>query len=314
MSETRVSIIICTCNRADHLRLTLASMASVCVPKTMPTELIVVDNASTDHTAEVVRSCRLPNMIVRCIHEPKRGLSHARNTGIVRTEGKIILFTDDDVRPPKNWLLMMVDPILSGEADVVGGGLTMAEHLKRFWMETTHIATLSCTDAYDKASFTGIIGGNMGFSRSVISKVPAFDTELGAGALGFSEESLFTHQATKAGFRSKVMLHIAMEHHFDPSRLTRASFMKAAVNSGRSQAYLAHHWEHQVISDASIRFAKLRLRAFYHRLRHARRSPKLDFMPGWEISLIHQLSYYRQYLTERKRRRNYEKYGFVKIE
>ena len=54
-----VSIIICTCNRAEHLQRTLDSMAQICVPGALTTELIVVDNASTDNTEAMVKVCHL---------------------------------------------------------------------------------------------------------------------------------------------------------------------------------------------------------------------------------------------------------------
>ena len=60
--EVTVSIIICTCSRAEDLRQTLASLSTVCVPEEFDAEVIVVDNASADNTAQVVQACRLPNM------------------------------------------------------------------------------------------------------------------------------------------------------------------------------------------------------------------------------------------------------------
>ncbi len=48
-----------------------------------------------------------------------------------------------------------------------------------------------------------MVGANMVFHRRVLSKVPGFDTDLGAGpgSLGFGEETLFSRQLTEAGFR-----------------------------------------------------------------------------------------------------------------
>ena len=134
MVPITVSIIICSFNRAEHLRLTLASMADVCIPETMKAELIVVDNASTDDTAQVVKECNLADVNVRYIYESRQGQCYARNTGLAEARGQIILFTDDDVRFPLHWLESMCRPIAYGSAKAVAGGITMAPHHKRSWM------------------------------------------------------------------------------------------------------------------------------------------------------------------------------------
>ena len=51
-----LSVVVCTWNRADVLRNTLASLAMMTNPQGMKWELLVVDNASTDHTADVIGS------------------------------------------------------------------------------------------------------------------------------------------------------------------------------------------------------------------------------------------------------------------
>src|SRR5256885_122646 len=130
----RVSIIITTRNRAEHLRETLASFQRLQVPKELPAELLVVDNASTDDTAEVVKTCRLPNIPLRYLHEPKPGQSNARNSGLANTTGEVILFTDDDVRVSANWIEGMAEPILARKADAVAGGVRIAKELERGWM------------------------------------------------------------------------------------------------------------------------------------------------------------------------------------
>lgn len=67
-----VSIIICTRNRAKDLRQTLEAIGKVEAPAEMPAEVLVVDNGSTDETAEVARSTKLPRMSLRYVREPRR--------------------------------------------------------------------------------------------------------------------------------------------------------------------------------------------------------------------------------------------------
>jgi hypothetical protein len=87
-----------------------------------------------------------------------------------------------------------------------------------------------------------MIGANMAFSRAVANTVREFDLALGAGALGFYEETLFCWQMLKAGFRLITRLEVSVEHHFDLSRLNYARLLSIARSMGRSEAYVAYHW------------------------------------------------------------------------
>ena len=316
MPDPEVSIIICTRNRAPHLRLTLESMARVGVPGVLPAELLVVDNASTDLTSEVVRSCRLPNMPVRYFHEPRSGKTHALNTGMAAARGDIFLFTDDDVRPPRDWIAGMCAPILSGRAHAVQGGMKIAPHLERPWMSPQHRGMLASTEAMDPRAPHTLVGGNMAFSREVLAKVPAFDPELGPGALGFGDDSLFAGQLQEAGFLTVGALDVEVEHHFEEFRLRRWSLLDNARKRGRSLSYLAHHWHHKAVPSrwalyraaAATAFRLASLRARRWRDRHGE-----DGCSKEEMHLVRMASYYRQYLIERDRPRNYTERGLVKL-
>jgi glycosyltransferase involved in cell wall biosynthesis len=102
-----VSIIITTRNRAADLMQTLQAMKCITVPDGLKPELLVVDNGSTDETAEVVRSCQLRKLPVRYTCERHAGQARARNRGLAETTGEMVLFTDDDVRPSADWLASM---------------------------------------------------------------------------------------------------------------------------------------------------------------------------------------------------------------
>src|SRR5438105_4057502 len=102
--EPVVSIILCTSNRAGHLERTLGTIGLLEVSPETPIELLVVDNASTDQTKQIVAECAPHQIPTRYLWEPRRGLSRARNRGLRESSGNILVFTDDDVRPPPNWI------------------------------------------------------------------------------------------------------------------------------------------------------------------------------------------------------------------
>lgn len=246
------SIIICTRNRAAHLRRTLAALAKVAVPATWESEVIVVDNASTDDTANAVSETRVPNMAARYVQEPRAGQCYARNTGIAQARGQTIIFTDDDVEPCAVWLEALCSPIVAGEADAVAGVVVLAPELVRPWMTPMHRSWLAGTEP-DAGATPRMVGANMAFSRRVLERVPYFDTELGPGRLGFGDDTLFGRQLVLAGCRVVRSPEAVVKHHFDPDRLTRASFLATAVKQGRTEAYLDRHWRHQEISLPRVR-------------------------------------------------------------
>ncbi len=98
-----LSVILCTWNNARRLRITLDAISQCDVPDMLDWELVLVNNNCTDETDRVAEefSGRLP---LRYIHQPKPGLSNARNAGLAHASGRLVLFTDDDVRPYPGWI------------------------------------------------------------------------------------------------------------------------------------------------------------------------------------------------------------------
>lgn len=241
-----VSILICTRNRAEFLRDTLRSLASTKVPPAWKVELLIVDNASTDETPEVVTEEAPDALNPRRIVEPTPGLSHARNRGIDAAKGQVLLFTDDDVRVPSVWVEPMASPILEGRSEAVAGGVRLTDELYRTWMSDLHAGLLADTRALKRREEARLVGANMAIGRSVFDTIPGFDPELGAGhrTLGFHEETLLTLQMRKAGFQIETAYDVVVEHHPQPDRIHWEAYGHAAEKLGRSDAYLDHHWRH----------------------------------------------------------------------
>lgn len=308
----QVSIIICTCNRAEHLRQTLESLSSVNVPNSLPTELIIVDNGSTDATPDLIKTYSLPNMAIRYFYEGRRGQANARNTGVLMSQGQIIIFTDDDLRFQTNWLENLCRPVLLDQADAVMGSISLPPHLEKPWMEIAHKNMLASTTGVEARSEFTLIGANMAFSKAILARVPYFDVELGPGALGFMDDSFFSMQLRDAGYRLALALDAEVIHHFDESRLLRASFHSRALNQGRSEAYVAYHWKHHTPTQLHTHLMRQWLRLYYYRFSRRGQHPWPDGMPEWESGILWEIGFDQQMLIERRRARNYEKQGLLK--
>jgi glucosyl-dolichyl phosphate glucuronosyltransferase len=314
--QIAVSVIICTYNRAADLAQTLNSLRGVALPSAGDAELIVVDNASTDDTAKVAQSFIRPGLTVRYVHEPGRGKGHAYNAGITAARGRVLLFSDDDMRFPRDWIEGMCAPIFAGEADAVAGGIRIARHLERPWMQEMHRLFVGGETASLTEQNFELQGGSMAISRAVLEKVPAFDPELGPGAttgLWSGEETLFSWQVSRAGYRIKLCKDVCVEHHFDPSRLFRDAFVARAIYSGRSRAYLTYHWQHRDIKWPLLRYVKACLRLSAYRISTRRRSGQSEGIDLPEFDRVSGVHFYKQYLRECRRPRNYERHGLVKL-
>ena len=95
--QVRFSVVIPAYNEADYLSETLQSLRDQDFDG--PYEVIVVDNHSTDETASVAATFG-----VRLLHEAERGVCAARQRGSAAAAGEIIVSTDADTVPPRNWL------------------------------------------------------------------------------------------------------------------------------------------------------------------------------------------------------------------
>lgn len=314
----KISVIICTRNRAAFLSDTLGSLARTRIPDGWTVELVLVDNGSTDATRETAFAHAPAGMPLRYRMEPTPGLSHARNAAVRTATGDVLLFTDDDVRVPHNWIAPMADPIVMGTADAVAGGVVLAPPLRRPWMTPDNTQVLAETTALDPACPRRMVGANMAVGRHVFNIVPGFDDELGAGpnALGFGEETLLSYQLRMAGFRLVSAFDVEVEHHPAPDRLTRTAFLAAAEKQGRVDGYLDYHWRHRPWTFWRARLyaslAKAHLRLHAGRLRNPRATRRAEGMDGWEIEAVAQIHRVRYLLAERGRPRKYTQFGLTK--
>ncbi|MEK6691947.1 MAG: glycosyltransferase [Nitrospirota bacterium] len=95
---------------------TIARVIESCLNQTVKGEVIVVDDGSDDSTAEIVK--RYP---VKYIYQENSGPAKARNTGWENANGEIILFTDSDCIPEKDWVGKMLGYHSRDNIYVVGG-------------------------------------------------------------------------------------------------------------------------------------------------------------------------------------------------
>jgi glycosyltransferase involved in cell wall biosynthesis len=95
-----LSIIVPAFNEARRLPATLDRLVSFAGSRPFSTEVLVVDNASTDPTNAVVTEFASRFPLIRCLHEPTRGKGAAVKAGVLAASGEYLLFTDADLAVP----------------------------------------------------------------------------------------------------------------------------------------------------------------------------------------------------------------------
>jgi len=96
----RISVIVCTRDRADSCRRTISRLLE---SRPLGTEMLVVDQSGDESTRTAIEDLERGDEVVY-IRSARGGLSAARNEGAAAATGDVLLFTDDDCLPDDDWI------------------------------------------------------------------------------------------------------------------------------------------------------------------------------------------------------------------
>ncbi|MEK6276720.1 MAG: glycosyltransferase [Actinomycetota bacterium] len=133
-------------------------------------EVLVVDNGSTDRTAEIIRS-----FPVRCLRAPRRGAARARNRGIEASSGEIIAFTDADCLASTGWLRELVNCFDAEEVGGVAGEVLPYPPRTSAERYAARIRHLSPERYLRRPIFPFAVTANLAFRRQVFDLVGLMD-------------------------------------------------------------------------------------------------------------------------------------------
>ncbi len=244
MPELRVTIAICTYNRVDYLRDTLLDFKNQ-TASAQQFEIIIINNNSTDKT-EIACSDFIeqnPELNTRLYSEIRQGLSHARNRAITESNSEWILFIDDDVILPEDFVQNALNFINQAEKPCAAGGkiLVSFDDGEPDWIPGELMPMFGFHDLgndqkkYPAHNFPR--GGNMLIHKTVAEKVGGFNPELGRTGenLAGSEEKAFFDQARKQGFELWYLADMMLYHRIGKRRLKKEYLKKQSVGIGYSE-------------------------------------------------------------------------------
>lgn len=254
--KVELSIIVCTRNRAKQLATLIHCLGSQTDIENLNWEIIIVDNNSSDNTKEVSYAfCEGSNLKINYVFEEKIGLSYARNTGILASKGSLLLFIDDDVLIPKEFVANALFGINEYPEFHIFGFRILPEWPEArsrdlafkppWWMKfkkpfgliqsflPIHDHGVEALQ-YPNRFARNPIGACFIVKKEVFEKLGPFRENLGAGQSGLCEDTEYFWYAMLNSFKILYWPHAVLYHTVDPKRLTVSYLHKWYFNLGKS--------------------------------------------------------------------------------
>ena len=247
-----VSIVLCCHNSAPRLPQTLAHLAAVQVPAGMAWEVLLVDNASTDDTAQVAErlwSAAGAPAPLHVLTEPHLGLNHARWTGIRAARHDIVSFVDDDNWVDPQWLPVLHRVFAAHPTVGAVGGLAEPafEVQAPDWFEQVQQG-YACGPQADMAGPVPtqrghLHGAGLSLRRSALLELDAHGFSplmvgRSGGNLASGEDTELCHALTAAGWTLWYEPTLRLSHYMPAGRLTLAYARRLSFELGRATARL----------------------------------------------------------------------------
>lgn len=231
LSDIIVSVIICTRNRARQLDEALRLWRSVKSDHSW--ELIILDNASTDGTKEVVEKSATDCRYLFC---DRIGLGAGRDFAWREAKGKYVLFTDDDCYPLPN----LIDSIVVAFEEFPSAGCIGGRILRH---NPAH-AFITTKESLEPETFQSntfvpagaIHGANFSFPKKVLEQVGGLDPSLGAGTPFPCEDVDVIARTVWAGFEARYDPRPTVRHDHGRTQADVPKLMRS-YDDGRGAYY-----------------------------------------------------------------------------
>lgn len=242
-----VSLIICTFNGANLLGETIKHVLKQNVPPEIEWEFLLIDNASTDNTQEIVRNLWDSDVPCRIIYEGEKGLINARNRGINEAEYEYISFIDDDNWVDENWVSTIYDIFTTHpEIGLCGGQIEGAFELQPpAWfkqIQESYAIGKQGEQSGDVTESRGFLwGAGLSLRKSAFLKVKAAGfspilTGRKGNTLLAGEDTEICYVMRLAGWRLWYHERLKMKHYITARRMEWDYIMKMYRGFGYSHA------------------------------------------------------------------------------
>ncbi len=239
-----VSVIIPTHNRSALLRQTVETFLAQDYPEEK-WELILVDNASTDDTWQVITEIVSGTRgTVRGLSEPRQGAHFARNSGAVISQGEILYFTDDDMLAERDLLSRIVEGFAADEkvASVTGKVLPRWDTEPPVWvLELCRNQLLSLIDLGEATIISdedpGVFSCHQAVKRDVFMRAGGFNPDTNAEMFTGDNETGLNIKIRKLGYKFAYVGRSVTHHMIPKSRMTQRYLNSRLADQGFCDSY-----------------------------------------------------------------------------
>jgi len=229
MKNPKFSLIICGYNEEENLDLCIKSCLSQRYPK-KDYEIIYIDNNSKDKSVKVARK-----YLIKVFCEKKQGLSEARNLGIKKARGEILVFLDADLKLDKYYLKNHEKTFQDNDVGA-GGGKVLP--LKETWV--SNYLGVSLFEKYPRyKKFRNVLtypGCNLTIRRAVLNEIGYFREGLktAAGITRNAEDKEICERIREAGYKIRYNPQ-AVVYHENAYRLKKLVKIWVKGSKGRAE-------------------------------------------------------------------------------
>jgi glycosyltransferase involved in cell wall biosynthesis len=237
-----MTIVFATHNGARTLPTVLDAYFQITMPEG-GWKLIVVDNASTDRSREIITSYqdRLP---LTYYYEEKLGKNAALNTAIPHIDGDLVVFTDDDVSPRPGWLVSMRAAADAHPSYAIFGGVILPcweIHPPGWimeWVPLDVVFALSSPALTEGPTTPGrIFGPNMAVRADVFKRGFRFDVSIGPRGANYAQgsETEFVRRLGQHKYAAWHVRNAEVEHFIRKYQMRKSWILGRAIRFGRGQ-------------------------------------------------------------------------------
>jgi glycosyltransferase involved in cell wall biosynthesis len=258
-----ITLVIATFNGARTFPKTLTSINQLVIPNNCIFNVIIIDNNSNDDTSEIITKYQCSHSLIK-LQQQKQGKNAALNL-IFESDvslGELLIFSDDDVILPENFIERYFKLIISQpEINIFGGAV-----VPRWPNEAPHIilegidATVAFAITSSESGYqTGLIdpvklhGPNMAIRSNIFSQGIRFNEDIGpnGGNYMMGSETELLYRLKNLEHHAYYEHELKVQHIIRPEQLSRDWIASRAYKAGRSLLM------HQIQNKQNIKVSEL---------------------------------------------------------